>query len=74
MAYHKHSITVDRKDAGKADAILNKYWNNYDINHISSSDQNSKDKSTTTYRFELVVSDDLENIKDEFREAGIELF
>lgn len=69
-----YNITVDRKDAGKAVIILNKHWNNHDIGQISFSEQNSNGNYRTTYWFDLVVSEDYEIIKNEFRKVGIELF
>lgn len=74
MTYRTYNITVNRKDAGKAVIILSCYLSNHDIDKLSFTEQVHDNIYTTTYWFDLVVSDDYENIKNEFQKAGIEMF
>ena len=74
MAYRKYNIEVSRKDAGKAYVILNRFLNQHDITEINFTEQKQGDTYTTTYWFDLLVSDDYDTIKNKFREKGIEMF
>ena len=67
--YRVHNITVRKEDSEKADAIIEKYQkkNYFDDMHVESR------SGTVTYWLNLYVSDDLDTIKKELKEAGIQV-
>lgn len=72
--YRVHTIECKLVDRKKADEIIDRYVENHTICNLNVNVQWNHSCRTITYWLGLVVSDDLEIIKNEFREAGIELF
>ena len=67
--YRVHSIKVRKEDSEKAEMILDKYQKkNYfdDIRYLG-------DSNTVIYWFNPYLSDDIDTIMDEFKEAGIQI-
>ena len=70
--YRPHYIKIGKKGLDKALAIVDRHDKLGDIDDYGVTDQLGD--GTVLLRLNLIVSDDLEVIKDEFRKNGIELF
>lgn len=74
MSSQLYIIEFRAEDREKADKILYKHWEHGDIDTVQVTTQKRGDTFTNIFWIKLCVSEDLETIKNEFRENGIELF
>jgi ABC-type transport system substrate-binding protein len=70
MAYRVYDVKIRREDLVKAEKILLKHWNNGDIDAMRC-DNNSGDE--VTYWINPYVYEDLEEVVNEFKQAGIQV-
>lgn len=74
MAYRLQSITIRKEDYKKADAIVQEHWKRGDIDAENVTEEiRYGGVRTVTFWLNMYVSDDLETIKREFVQSGIEL-
>lgn len=73
--YNRHNVTVRTYDQDKADAIMMKYKDKeYFDEYLGSYAERNDDGSVTiTYRVAPYISEELEEIKNEFRDNGIQV-
>ena len=70
--YRVHSVKIQAEDRAKADTILAKHIHDIDDIRISAQ-KNSDGNSEATYWIKPYIYEDLETIKNEFKEAGIRI-
>lgn len=74
--YHTYDVVIRKVDRDKADEIL---WNHYhrgDLDDLSVDSVVKKDRDgndVVVFRIKPCVYEDLETIKNEFRQAGIQI-
>ena len=74
MAYQVYDVKIRREFTEKADEILFKHWNNGDINTVNFNiEKNHNGPDTVTYWIQPYIYEDFEAIKDEFKQAGIQV-
>lgn len=72
--FQVYTIKIRKEDREKADAILLKYWNNGDIDTVTNEEQIGERLTLVTYWIRPFVYEDLEAIRNEFKQAGIQMF
>ena len=68
--YRVYSVTIRKEDLSKAELILLKHWNNGDIDAMRT---DNRQVNEVTYWINPYIYEDLENIKNEFKLAGIQI-
>ena len=75
MAYRVHSVTIQKEDQEKADAILDKHWLMGEIDTITTGEkQNSEGIDLVEYWISPYICEDLGVIENEFKQEGIRIF
>ena len=71
--YRAHDIKINKEDRHAAYDIIARHFRLGDIDDLRIYEDTERSVKTLTFHIHLYVSDDLEIIKDEFREAGIRI-
>lgn len=74
MAYQVYDVKIRKEDREKADTILLKHWHNGDIDTITGDEMKNSDGTiVVTLWIVPYIYEDLETIKEELKQEGIQL-